>query len=144
MSARIVDGYHGDSAWTYAVGSICDEAQRLLDVTEASLYLGIEQARAGNRLGAIGHAVEAVRHRLGATDGARIRRSRHRPGDVGGPACSQPRRSPDPASCLRAGMTLAIEPMLNVGGDETDAAGRRLDGDHARTDRCPPTSSTPS
>ncbi len=53
------NGYIGDSAWTYPVGDIDAESQRLLDVTEQSLYLGIEQAIAGNRLGDIGSAIEA-------------------------------------------------------------------------------------
>src|SRR5215211_4152988 len=53
-----VEGYCGDSAWTYGVGSISDEAKQLLRDTEASLYEGISQARAARRLGAIGHAVE--------------------------------------------------------------------------------------
>src|SRR5665648_512252 len=44
----IIDGYHGDSAWTYAVGQVSDEAEHLLRITEASLALGLVQARAGN------------------------------------------------------------------------------------------------
>ncbi|HRA48986.1 MAG TPA: type I methionyl aminopeptidase, partial [Thermomicrobiales bacterium] len=53
-----VGGYCGDSAWTYAVGTINDEACKLLKVTEESLLLGIAQAQVGNHLQAIGHAVE--------------------------------------------------------------------------------------
>src|SRR4051812_47862946 len=49
----IIGGFCGDSAWTYGVGSISPDARRLLRDTEESLYLGIAQARAGNRLGAI-------------------------------------------------------------------------------------------
>ena len=54
-----VDGFNGDNACTYAVGKIDLEAQRLLDVTKASLYKGIEQAVAGNRIGDIGYAVQS-------------------------------------------------------------------------------------
>src|SRR5690242_18876586 len=54
----IVDGYHGDSAWTYPVGQISEEAARLLRDTEAALDRAIAAAKTGNRLGAIGAAVE--------------------------------------------------------------------------------------
>ena len=53
------EGYHGDNAWTFPCGEISAEAQALLDATEKSLFLGIEQAVPGNRLGDIGHAVQA-------------------------------------------------------------------------------------
>ena len=53
-----IDGFHGDTAYTFAVGKISEEAQQLLKVTEESLYKGIEQATAGNRIGDIGHAVQ--------------------------------------------------------------------------------------
>ena len=51
-------GFHGDNAWTYPCGEISGEAQALLDATEKSLFLGVEKARPGNRLGDIGHAVQ--------------------------------------------------------------------------------------
>jgi methionyl aminopeptidase len=114
----IVSGYHGDSAWTYPVGQISQEAADLLTVTEASLYEGIAQARAGNRLGAIGHAVEEyatsrgyglVREYGGHGIGRQMWEDPHIPNHG----------SPDRGVVLRAGMTLAIEPMLNTGGDET-------------------------
>ena len=54
-----VDGFNGDNACTYAVGKVDLEAQRLLDVTKAALYKGIEQAKAGNRIGDIGYAVQS-------------------------------------------------------------------------------------
>jgi methionyl aminopeptidase len=54
-----IDGFNGDNACTYAVGKIDLEAQRLLDVTKAALYKGIEQAKAGNRIGDIGYAVQS-------------------------------------------------------------------------------------
>ena len=51
------EGFHGDNAWTFPCGEISPEAQALLDATEKSLFLGIEQARPGSRLGVICHAV---------------------------------------------------------------------------------------
>ena len=53
-----IDGYHGDTAYTFAVGNVSKEARKLLEVTEQSLYKAIEQAVAGNRIGDVGHAVE--------------------------------------------------------------------------------------
>jgi len=114
-----IEGYCGDSAWTYGVGSISDQARRLLRDTEDALYLGIEQARAGNRLGAIGHAVESyaldrgyglVREYGGHGIGRKMWEEPHVPnhGDR------------NQGVLLRAGMTLAIEPMINIGGDETE------------------------
>jgi methionyl aminopeptidase len=113
-----VGGYCGDSAWTYPVGTISDEARHLLEATEKSLYLGIEQAVPGARLNAIGHAVEQyadsqglglVREYGGHGIGREMWEDPHVPNH--GDPNSGPR--------LRAGMTLAIEPMLNIGGDET-------------------------
>ena len=57
-----IDGFNGDNACTYAVGKVDLEAQRLLDVTKAALYKGIEQAVAGNRIGDIGYAVQSYCH----------------------------------------------------------------------------------
>ena len=57
--AQKIDGFNGDNACTYAVGKVDLEAQRLLDVTKAALYKGIEQAKAGNRIGDIGYAVQS-------------------------------------------------------------------------------------
>ncbi len=114
-----VSGFCGDSAWTYPVGSVSDEARTLLEVTEASLYAGIEQAVVGNRLHAIGHAVEKValengfglvREYGGHGIGREMWEDPHVPNHG----------SPDTGPRLRAGMTLAIEPMLNVGGDDTE------------------------
>lgn len=113
-----VGGYCGDSAWTYGVGSIDESARHLLETTERSLYLGIEQARVGARLHAIGHAIEEcatsrglglVREYGGHGIGREMWEDPHVPNHG----------SPDTGPRLRPGMTLAIEPMLNVGGDET-------------------------
>lgn len=113
-----VGGYCGDSAWTYGVGAIGDEAAKLLRVTEESLLLGIAQAKVGNHLQAIGHAVEQhalengyglVREYGGHGIGREMWEDPHVPNH------GDPGRGP----VLRAGMTLAIEPMINVGGDDT-------------------------
>ncbi len=114
----IVDGFHGDSAWTYPVGTVPEEARRLLEDTEAALYEGIRQARVGNRLGAIGSAVEAyavprgygiVREYGGHGIGRQMWEEPHIPnhGD------------PNSGIRLKKGMTLAIEPMLNLGAEDT-------------------------
>ncbi len=114
-----VGGFCGDSAWTYPVGTISEEARKLLETTEASLYAGIEQAIVGNRLHAIGHAIEQValangfgmvREYGGHGIGREMWEDPHVPNHG----------SPDTGPRLRAGMTLAIEPMLNVGGDDTE------------------------
>ncbi len=60
-----LNGYHGDSAWTYAVGNITKKDQELLDVTETSLYKGLEQAKAGARLSDISHAIQSYAEPLG-------------------------------------------------------------------------------
>ncbi len=114
----IVDGWHGDSAWTYPVGTISSEAARLLTDTEASLYEGIRMAGAGNRIGAIGHAVQeyAEARNLGNVQqwgghgiGRQMWEDPHIPnhGD------------PGRGVMLRPGMVIAIEPMLTLGTDET-------------------------
>ena len=115
----IVDGWHGDSAWTYGVGRISVEAEQLLKDTEQALLIGVAEARPGNRLGAIGYAIEQfaapkgygiVRGYGGHGIGRRMHEDPHVPnfGSAGfGPV-------------LRKGMTLAIEPMLNVGTEDTE------------------------
>ncbi|MGI8477696.1 MAG: type I methionyl aminopeptidase [Thermomicrobiales bacterium] len=116
----VVGGYHGDSAWTYPVGRISAKAAALLRDTEASLYEGIAAAKAGRRLGAIGAAVERhalerhyglVREYGGHGIGRRMWEDPHVPNHG----------NPERGILLRPGMTLAIEPMLNVGRDETQA-----------------------
>jgi methionyl aminopeptidase len=114
-----VSGFCGDSAWTYPVGTISDIARKLLETTEKSLYAGIEQAVVGNRLHAIGHAIEQV----ALADGFGMVREYGGHG-IGREMWEDPHvpnhGSPDSGPRLRAGMTLAIEPMLNVGGDDTE------------------------
>lgn len=114
----IIEGYYGDSAWTYPVGTISDEAARLLQVTEEALALGLEQATAGNRLGAIGHAIEqhvrAGKYGLIQEYGGHgIGRSMWEEPHI--PNHGSPKQGPQ----LRAGMVLAIEPMVTTGRDQT-------------------------
>ena len=108
------NGYHGDSAWTYAVGRIDDETQRLLDVTEESLYLGLEQAKPGERLSNISHAIQTfveasgfsiVREYVGHGIGQEL----HEGPQI--PHYGPPNKGPR----LRPGMVLCIEPMVNAG-----------------------------
>jgi len=114
----VLGGYHGDSAWTYPVGQISDEAAALLRDTEEALYLAVEAAMAGNRLGAIGHAVEShakwlgrrvVRNYGGHGIGRQMHEDPHVP-NIG---------SPDRGVVLRSGLTLAIEPMLTLGSEDS-------------------------
>lgn len=115
----IVDGWHGDSAWTYGVGTISPKAQALLRDTEEALNLAVDAARPGNRLGAIGFAVEQfaapkgygiVRGYGGHGIGRRMHEDPHVP-NFG---------SANYGPILRKGMTLAIEPMLNLGTDDVE------------------------
>ena len=114
----ILAGYHGDSAWTYGVGQVSQEAAALLRDTEEALYLAVDQAMSGNRLGAIGHAVETHAHRLGRGvvrnyGGHGIGRQMHEDPHV--PNVGRP----DRGVVLRTGLTLAIEPMLTLGSEDT-------------------------
>ena len=110
----VINGYNGDAAITVPVGEIDAEVQKLLDVTEESLYKGIEQAIIGNRLSDISHAVQSHVEKYGfgvVRDyvGHGIGRSMHEDPQV--PNYGGPGRGPR----LKAGMTLAIEPMVNLG-----------------------------
>ena len=110
-----VDGFCGDSAWTYPVGKISSEVQLLLDTTKEALYQGIEQARVGNRLSDISHAVQRRAEERGFSVvrdfvGHGIGRQMHEAPQI--PNFGPPGRGPR----LKSGMTLAIEPMVNVGG----------------------------
>lgn len=110
-------GYHGDSAYTYGVGSISQEAQRLLDMTEASLYEGIKRAMVGNRLSDISHAIQSYVEPRGMSIvreyvGHGIGREMHEAPQI--PNFGPPGKGPR----LKAGMVLAIEPMVNAGGPD--------------------------
>lgn len=113
------NGYHGDNAYTFPIGNITEEAQRLLDATRESLMKGIEQAVAGNRVGDIGAAVQAyveergysvVRQFVGHGVGTNLHEDPSVPNF--GTAGRGPRLLP--------GMTIAIEPMVNQGVSEVE------------------------
>ncbi len=110
----IVEGYYGDAAVTLAVGNIPPAVERLLRTTQQSLYDGIAQARVGNRLSDISHAVQRCAESAGfsvVTDfvGHGIGRQLHEEPQI--PNFGPPGQGPR----LRQGMVLAIEPMVNVG-----------------------------
>jgi len=114
----IVEGYHGDAAFTMAVGDVSAEARRLIEVTERSLAEAIERMREGNRLSDIGHAVQKVAEGAGYSVvreyvGHAIGTAMHEEPQV--PNYGPPGKGP----LLRAGMVFAVEPMVNVGGPET-------------------------
>lgn len=115
----IYRGYHADAARTYGVGQISEEAQKLIDVTRESFFQGIEEAAAGRHLSDISNAIadyvipygygivyELVGHGIG--------RNLHEPPEI--PNFPQRRRG----IRLKAGMTLAIEPMINIGTGEVE------------------------
>lgn len=110
-----LNGWHADGAWTYPVGTISTEAQRLLNVTRESLYQGIAKARVGNRIGDISHAVQRYVEQNGYAVvrdlvGHGIGRSLHEePSNV--PMYGKPGRGEK----LREGLTICIEPMVNQG-----------------------------
>lgn len=114
-------GFIGDSAWTYAVGEISDEAARLMDVTEASLYKGIEQAVAGNRVVDISRAVqqyvEANKfHVVRGYTGHGVGRQMHEPPQV----LNYVAGDPDGNMQLQPGLVIAIEPMVQGGSWQTE------------------------
>jgi methionyl aminopeptidase len=117
-----VDEYIADSAYTFGVGEIDEEAQRLLDTGQESLAAGIEQARVGNRVEDISYAVQTVVEDAGfsvvrSLVGHGVGRHYHEDPHV--PNFGQPGRGPR----LSAGMTIAIEPMITAGGDKVVVEG---------------------
>ena len=113
--AAMYRGYVGDTAASFGVGRLRPEVERLVEVTEGAMYRGIEQARAGQRLSNISHAIqthveanrlEVVREFVGHGVG----RSMHEPPQV--PHFGPPGHGP----LLKPGMCLAIEPQVNLGG----------------------------
>ncbi len=114
----VVDGFNGDNAATFAAGNISPEAQRLCDTTRESLYVGLKQCVAGNRLGDVGHAVQeycesrgygVVRGFTGHGVGAKLHE------DPSVPNYGTPGRG----IRLLPGMTIAVEPMITQGGYQT-------------------------
>ena len=115
----IVNGFHGDSAFTVGAGQIPAEAQRLIDDTRESLRLAVAEAKAGSRVGDISAAVQRYAEDRGygvvrQYVGHGIGRAMHEDPQV--PNYGAPGRGP----LLREGMAIAIEPMLNLGGWETE------------------------
>jgi methionyl aminopeptidase len=112
-------GYHGDSARTFPVGRVSDEAARLIEVTKQSFYEGMKAVQIGNRIGDIGHAVDTYVRGYGFSTvrkyvGHGIGRDVHESPDV--PNFGTPGRGPR----LCAGLVIAIEPMINVGTHEVE------------------------
>jgi methionyl aminopeptidase len=109
--------YHGDSAWTYACGEVSDVAKHLMKVTEESLFVGLENAKAGARLSDISHAIQVYAETHGCSVvrefvGHGIGKVMHEDPQI--PNFGLPGRG----ITLRPGMTLAIEPMINAGRPE--------------------------
>ena len=125
----VLDGFYGDAAITVPVGAVSDEARRLLETTREALAAAIAEARPDRRVGDLGAAVQrcveprgfsVVRDFVGHGIGRRL----HEPPQI--PNFGTPGTGPR----LRAGMALAIEPMVNAGGCEVDTLRRRLDRRH--------------
>jgi methionyl aminopeptidase len=114
----IVDGYHGDAAFTAGIGSIDAGPQRLIDVTRTALDAGITELVAGSRLGDLGAAVQATVEAAGLSVvrdyvGHGIGTAMHEPPDV--PNVGRRGRG----KRVAAGDVFAVEPMVSAGGDET-------------------------
>jgi methionyl aminopeptidase len=112
-----LEGLHADAAATFPVGTVSGDVERLLETTRAALAAGVAQARAGNHVGDIGHAVQEVAEAAGYSVvrelvGHGIGSSFHEDPQV--PNYGRPKRGPR----LMPGMTLAIEPMVNVGSPD--------------------------
>ena len=110
-------GYHGDSAWSYPVGSVNPQVEALLRDTEASLYEGLKAIREGAHIGDIGEAVEtyAIAHHLGVVKelvGHGVGTTVHEDPDV--PNFGKKGTGPR----LRKGMVIAVEPMLTIGSPD--------------------------
>ncbi|MDY0151389.1 MAG: type I methionyl aminopeptidase [Candidatus Cloacimonas sp.] len=118
----VLNGYHGDAARSYRVGKVSDAAENLLKITLESLFLGIAAAVPGNRIGDISHAIGsfvAARGYFVADDltGHGIGRNLHEEPQI--PNYGKPGRGPR----IAAGMTLAIEPMVNIGTNRVSEKG---------------------
>lgn len=110
-------GYHADSAWTYPIGNVAPKVLKLMKVTEESLYAGLEKAKPGNRVSDISHAIESYVKPFGygivqEFTGHGIGRSLHEDPMV--PNYGEPGHGP----LLSEGMTICIEPMLNLGTEK--------------------------
>ena len=110
-------GYHGDSAWSYAVGEVSDEIKYLMEHTKKALFVGLEQVKPGAHIGDIGAAIEAYakEHKLGVVKelvGHGIGTDVHEQPDV--PNYGKAGTGP----VLKEGMAIAVEPMLNLGTEK--------------------------
>ncbi|MFV2000557.1 MAG: type I methionyl aminopeptidase [Acidimicrobiia bacterium] len=117
-AGAIYEGWHGDAAFTMAIGDVPDEVRNLLDVTERALRAGIEMAVAGNRLGDVGSAVEslAIPNGIGVVReyvGHGIGRQMHEAPSVPNYGAA------GKGLRLKTGMALAIEPMFNLGTEDS-------------------------
>ncbi len=117
-AGAIFEGFHGDAAITFPIGEVSPETQLLIDTTERALQAAIGLAKAGARLGDIGHAVESEAHRHGfgvvrEYVGHGIGRQMHEDPQV--PNYGKP----GTGAKLKKGMAICIEPMFNLGGPET-------------------------
>src|SRR5580700_6137278 len=110
----IIEGYHGDAAFTMAIGTVSAEAKKLLEVTERSLWAGIEQMRKGNALHEVGRAVQGVAEAAGFSV------VREYVGHAIGTAMHEQPQVPNywpgsPGPTMKAGNVFAVEPMVNAG-----------------------------
>jgi methionyl aminopeptidase len=110
----LMNGFYGDHAYTFKVGDVSPEVEQLLEVTEQSLILGIEQCKAGNRVGDIGHAIQRYTESFGygvvkELVGHGLGRTMHEEPQV--PNYGKRGKG----KLLKNGMVLAIEPMINMG-----------------------------
>lgn len=120
----IYEGYHGDAAFTMAIGEVTAEAERLIEVTQQGMWAGIARVRHGGRVGDIGAAVEAVGQQAGygvvrEYVGHGIGRNMHEEPQIPNYG------TPGKGMRLRRGMAVCIEPMFNLGTHET-----LVDDDH--------------
>jgi methionyl aminopeptidase len=114
----IIEGYHGDAAFTMPIGAVTPEAQRLIDVTDRSLWAGIEQMTKGNSLHEVGRAVQDVAEAAGYTV------VREYVGHAIGTAMHEQPQVPNywpgnKGPTLKTGNVYAVEPMVNMGSAET-------------------------
>lgn len=117
-----LNGYYADSAWTFPVGRLSRDRERLVRVAEEALFEGIARTRAGNHIGDIGHAIEGYVRRHGYSVvremvGHGVGRQLHEPPQV--PNYGKPGRGP----LLAEGITLAIEPMVMMSGRGIEVLG---------------------
>lgn len=110
-------GYHGDSAWSYAIGEVSEEKAYLLKHTKQALFEGLKEVKPGNRIGDIGYAIEqyATKHHLGVVKelvGHGVGTHLHESPDVPNYGVAHT------GALLKEGMVIAIEPMLNLGSPD--------------------------